>query len=347
MIRKSIVVILLMVLMTAASYVFLNKEVHRPFPETAARRIIEIPHGFGAREVAAMLEERGVVRNRYVALAYLLQNGSLGKLKAGEYLFDRPMTIQEVMNKLTSGDVYLHKFTIPEGLRTTEIAKKWEEQGFGTAEEFELAAEGSVALVRSFDENATSVEGYLFPETYSFPLHTTARQAVGAMIARFQAVISRLRTNKPDSQWPLGLRDTVILASLVETETGRGDERPLVASVYLNRLAQKILLQCDPTVIYALEQANSYKGFLTLSDLKFPSPYNTYVSPGLPPGPIANPGYASLEASVKPATTKYLYFVRASDGGHTFSESLSAHNRAVAAYRKAQQAARRGARSRS
>jgi UPF0755 protein len=158
------------------------------------------------------------------------------------------------------------------------------------------------------------------------------------MIARFDQILGRLQQALPADKWPLNLRDTVILASLVESESAQADERPLVASVYLNRLNRKILLQCDPTVIYALEREDRYRGTLTLADLRFRSPYNTYVYPGLPPGPIANPGYASLLAAIQPATTKYLFFVRTVESRHTFSETLVAHNRAVAAYRKSRKA---------
>ena len=153
------------------------------------------------------------------------------------------------------------------------------------------------------------------------------------MVNRFKTVVARMDKEVPRSQWPLPLRETVILASLVESESAHEEERPLVASVYLNRLNRKVLLQCDPTVIYALERADRYNGRLTLTDLKFPSPFNTYVHPGLPPGPIMNPGYPSLRAAIQPAETQYLFFVRTTDGYHTFSKNLAEHNRAVAAYR--------------
>jgi UPF0755 protein len=229
--------------------------------------------------------------------------------------------------------VYLHKFTVPEGLTIQATAAKWEEEGFGPAKDFMAAAADSLGIVHEIDPSAASAEGYLFPETYMFPAHTTAKQAVEAMLNRFRSMASRLQTEVPVTSWPLSFHDTVILASIVEAEAAHEEERSLVASVYLNRIRRKILLQCDPTVIYALEQADQYDGHLTLADLKFKSPYNTYVFPGLPPGPIMNPGYPSLRAAVQPATTKYLYFVRTVEGRHTFSEDLAAHNRAVAAYR--------------
>jgi len=295
---------------------------------------VEIPHGLGAREVVGLLEDKKVISNRNAALAYIFYTHTRNKLQAGEYLFDRPMTIPEVIGKLASGSVVLHKFTVPEGLTTEATAQKWEEQGFGTAGDFLKAAAGAVEIVRKFDEKAVSVEGYLFPETYSLRSRTTPRQAIEIMIARFQQMAGRLQQELPADKWPLNLHDTVVLASLVESEAAVSDERPTIASVYLNRLNMHILLQCDPTVIYALEQADRYRGKLTLADLHFSSPYNTYVNTGLPPGPIANPGYPSLLATIQPASTNYLFFVRTLESRHTFSENLAAHNRAVAAYRK-------------
>jgi UPF0755 protein len=242
--------------------------------------------------------------------------------------------VPEVIDKIASGAVLLHKFTVPEGLSVEETARKWEEHGFGTADEFMKAAAGALETIRGFDDQAVSVEGYLFPETYSFPSKTTARQVVDSMVARFRQMMARLEEAVPASNWPLNLHDTIALASLVETEAAHADERPIIASVYLNRLNRRMLLQCDPTVIYALQQAGKYRGTLTTADLRFQSPYNTYVTAGLPPGPIANPGYPSLLATIQPATTKYLFFVRTTAGRHIFSEDLAGHNRAVAAYRK-------------
>jgi UPF0755 protein len=250
------------------------------------------------------------------------------------------MTPTEAVMKIVNGNVYLHKFTVPEGLTIDETAAKWQEDGFGSSETFKMTAAGSVNLIRDLDQKADSLEGYLFPETYSFPKHTTPRQAIEAMVSRFRSVIQRVGRDVPREQWPLDLRSTVILASIIESEAAKEDERPLVASVYLNRLGRRILLQCDPTVIYALEKADKYTGKLTLADLKFVSPYNTYVTPGLPPGPIMNPGYPSLSAAVQPAPTKYLYFVRTVEGRHTFSDNLAAHNKAVAAYRLLQKRAK-------
>jgi len=269
-------------------------------------------------------------------MTYLVLSGHRKSLKAGEYLFDQAVTTRQVVDTLVAGAVYLHKFTVPEGLTLTEVAAEWEEQGFGDAEEFVEQTKESVDLL-DFEggggEAGASMEGYLFPETYSFPIRTTPRQAIEAMVGRYRSVIEQLRNRYPEESWTLNARDTLILASLVEAEAAVDDERPLIASVFLNRLKKRILLQCDPTVVYALEKSDRYQGTLTRADLRFDSPYNTYRYAGLPPGPIANPGMRSLEAVIRPASSQYLYFVRTTGGRHTFSETLAAHNRAVDAYR--------------
>jgi UPF0755 protein len=300
--------------------------------------VVEIPKGLGTSEIVGLLHEKKVISSSTAAIAYIFYSHSRHKLQAGEYLFDHPMTIPEVVGKIASGTVVQHRFTIPEGFTTEAIAQKWQEDGFGSAEDFLRAAAGAGDLVRRFDSHAVSVEGYLFPETYSFRKHVTAREAIETMVARFQQMAGKLAQAMPADKWPLNLHNTIILASLVETEAKQSDERPVIASVYLNRLNRHILLQCDPTVIYALEQASKYRGTLTLADLQFNSPYNTYVKSGLPPGPIANPGYASLLAAIQPAATNYIFFVRTVESRHTFSETLEAHNRAVAAYRKLRKA---------
>jgi UPF0755 protein len=331
--RRVLTVLAVLLLAVAGVALYLQHEWHTP-GRAADGGIVEIPRGLRTREILGLLHEKKVIRNSYSALAFLFYSGARHRLQAGEYLFDQPLTIPEVIAKLTSGTVVLHKLTVPEGFTTEAIAHKWQDDGFGSADDFMKAASGATDLVQRFDQSAVSVEGYLFPDTYSFRKHTTARQAIEAMVGGFQQVVGKLQQALPVDMWPLNLHDTVVLASLVETEAAQPDERPLVASVYVNRLNRHILLQCDPTVIYALEQADEYHGTLTLADLRFKSPYNTYMEPGLPPGPIANPGYPSLLAAIQPATTNYLFFVRTPESRHMFSENLTAHNRAVAAYRK-------------
>lgn len=336
--RSLLILLAIVILAAAAGFgVFVRREL-RVLGTPAEGLIIEIPRGLGAREIVGLLKEKKVIDSPTVAFAYILYSGARHKLRAGEYFFGHPQTIPEVVDKLASGLVYLHRFTVAEGLTVEATAQKWQLEGYGSAQEFKHAAADAVALVRRFDRKAVSVEGYLFPETYSFPAGTTPKQLIESMIERFQQVVEKLRQVSPQDKWPLNLHDTVILASLVESEAAQPDERSVIASVYLNRLNRHILLQCDPTVIYALEQFDRYEGRLTLADLRFKSPYNTYVVPGLPPTAIANPGYPSLLAAIQPADTNYLFFVRTTDERHTFSETLAAHNRAVAAYRKLKRA---------
>jgi UPF0755 protein len=325
--------LLILIVIGLLGYLYLEREMNT-FHNPSSTASFEVSPGMSARSVVKMLRERGVIADERLTMFYLVISGNRKALRAGEYLFDRPVTTREVIDTLVSGRIYLHRFTVPEGLTVAEVAMKWQEQGFGKAEEFVTAAKESVDLVRDFEgENArASVEGYLFPETYFFAIRTTPRRAIEAMVGRFRSVLAQLETRLPSESWPLGLRDTLVLASLVEAEAQLAEERPLIASVFVNRLRLKILLQCDPTVIYALEKANRYRGQLSRADLKFDSPYNTYRYPGLPPGPIANPGMRALEAVMRPASTRYLYFVRTTGGRHTFSETLAAHNRAVAAY---------------
>lgn len=332
-IRLLVLLLLLLVCSGAGAYFFLQQQFRIPHSSGAGPVIVEISKGSGTRDVVRLLRQHNIIDSEYVALGYLALSGSRSRLQAGEYMFDVPMTVGEVLEKIASGKIYLHKFTVPEGLTVRDTAARWEEQGFGPADGFLSAAKESVSLIHDLDKDADSLEGYLFPETYSFPIRTTPTQAVSAMVARFHDVIEKMRQRIPPDQWPPNLHQAVVLASIVESEAAHDEERATIASVYQNRLKKNMLLQCDTTVIYALERENQYRGTLLLKDLKFNSSYNTYVYPGLPPGPIMNPGYRSLAAAFQPATTNYIYFVRTEGGRHTFSETLAAHNKAVALYR--------------
>ena len=220
--------------------------------------------------------------------------------------------------------------TFPEGLSIHEMGKLFESRGFGAAASFEAAARNA-KLVAALDPEAPDLEGYLYPETYPLPRRANAELLVRSMVARFEQVFG------PDLRQAaagrgLTVRQAVTLASLVEKETARPEERPTVAAVYLNRLKIGMGLQCDPTVIYALQKAGRYTGNLTRADLAFDSPYNTYKYAGLPPGPIAAPGRPSLEAVLKPAEVDYLYFVSRNDGSHVFSTTYDEHRAKVRAF---------------
>lgn len=300
----------------------------RPYLGASQPVVMDIPRGAHTANIAQQLESAGVIRSRWTFLGlHLLHFGDT--LKAGEYAFDRPASAWNVLLKLIRGDVSFQVLTIPEGQNRFQIADAVAAQGFSTREEF-LRATENTQLMADLDPVAPNLEGYLFPDSYHFPRHARPAQIVRAMVDRFREVYAGLRP--PDAQ--RSARDIVTLASLVERETGLKSERPLVAGVFYNRLRRGILLQADPTVAYAAILANRYTGKIRQADLDFPSPYNTYLNRGLPPGPIANPGEAALRAAFNPADTDYFYFVANADGGHTFSRTLTEHNLAAAQYRQ-------------
>ena len=307
---------------------------------------VEIPHGMAVAAIARALETSGVVRSevsfRVLALRYRRE-----RLEAGEYHFDRPETPEEVFDTLAHGRIYRVSVTLPEGETMFGIADLLAAKGVTTREEF-LAAARSPALIADLAPGAPSLEGFLFPATYQFPRHQPGEKIAEALVRRFReawaANASTPPADRPGAP-PPGPLAVVTLASLVEKETGVSEERPLVASVFANRLRARMPLDCDPTVIYALILAGQYNGRLLLPDLRVDSPYNTYRRRGLPPGPIANPGEASLRAALQPAPEKWLYFVATGDGGHVFSRTLAEHNRNVARYRKREAQLKRAARA--
>lgn len=295
-------------------------------------QFVEISPGSGSRAIGRALAHAGVVRDEWTFRMAVYLTGTARELKAGEYRFAGPASPKDVARKLVRGAVYLRPVTFPEGLTVKEMARVFESRGLGAAQAFVLAASDPAAL-RALDPAAKDLEGYLFPETYNLARRAEARILVGLMAARFLEVFDDGLRRDAESQGRL-VREVVTLASLVEKETAMPDERPIVAAVYLNRLRIGMGLQCDPTVIYALERAGKYTGNLTRQDLRFDSPYNTYRYAGLPPGPIAAPGKASLEAVLRPARVDYLYFVSRNDGSHVFATTLSEHNRNVKAWQK-------------
>jgi UPF0755 protein len=288
---------------------------------------VDIPPGVSPPAIGRRLIDAGVVRDELTFRAALLVTGKARELKAGEYRFDRPLSVVDVIDRIARGDVYHLTITFREGLTIAEMATVFEERGMGTAQSFLEAARDSTP-VRDLDPDAPTLEGYLFPETYALPRRTPAMVLVRLMVDHFKRAFDE-PLHAAAREQGLTVRQVVTLASLVEKETGKAEERPLVAAVYRNRLRIGMGMQADPTVIYALQQAGQYDGNLSREDLQFDSPYNTYRYAGLPPGPIAAPGRASLEAVVRPAAVKYLYFVSRNDGSHVFAETLAEHNRNV------------------
>ncbi len=304
------------------------QRMHEPYKGfDTAEQFIDIPPGTGAAVIARRLSEAGIVRDELTFRAALWWTEQTRQLQAGEYRFDRATAAVDVADRLARGDVYARPITFPEGLTIAEMAAIYESRTFGAAADFSAAAR-QAALVRDLDPGAGDLEGYLFPDTYALPRATPPSRLVGLMVDRFRAAYTADLQRAAQAQG-LTARQVVTLASLVEKETARADERPIVAAVYRNRLRIGMPLQADPTVVYALRVAGRYDGNIRRQDLAFDSPYNTYRYPGLPPGPIAAPGEASIQAVLEPASVSYLYFVSRNDGSHVFARTLAEHNRNV------------------
>lgn len=328
-IKRLFYLVLIVALLAGAAGWWLYRQVIKPYRGyEAAEVFVDIPSGAGPLRIGESLAAAGVVKDPSVFRAGLLISGRARALKAGEYRFNQPMHVLDVIDKIARGDVYKRLLTFREGLTIVDMAQVFEERGFGNAAEFQQAA-GNAKLVADLDPSAPDLEGYLFPETYSLPRNTPAGEVVARMVAGFKDALSEdLRAAAAADG--LSIRELVTVASLVEKETGAAEERPLVAAVYRNRMRIRMPMQADPTVIYALQKAGKYTGNLTREHLReLDSPYNTYKYAGLPPGPIAAPGRASLQAAAKPADVDYLYFVSKNDGTHVFASTLEEHNRNV------------------
>jgi UPF0755 protein len=311
-----------------------------------AQTFILLHPGYSTRRIATELQSAGVIRSAdaFVLWHYLHRKRSL---KAGEYLFDKSASSLDVHQRLVHGDVYFHTVVIPEGYNMFDIAQAVQNAGLGSSEEFLKVATSDTALIADLAPDAKTLEGYLFPNTYEFTRMQSMQEMAAAMVKQFRQVakevgltdahtadVKNTAVQSTDAQTN-EVQQTVIVASIIEKETAAPEERPLVASVYYNRMARHGVLQADPSVIYAELLQGTYSGALHHSDMQFNSDYNTYTHPGLPPGPIGNPGKSSLEAAMHPAVTDYLYFVSNGNGHHRFAKSLEEHNKNVAAYRKA------------
>jgi UPF0755 protein len=326
--KRLLRVVALLCLAAAASAVwgyFELKASHRGFAGTEI--FVDIPPGASVSAIASRLADAGVVAHPLVFRAAVRLAGVDAKLQAGEYRFSEAATPGAIAQRLARGDVYTHAVTFREGLTMWEMAEVFESGGLGTRDDF-LREARDVSRISAIDPEASSLEGYLFPDTYQLPRAAGAKGTVDAMVEGFlRAFDADLRAAA--AARGLSPREVVTIASLVEKETAAPGERPIVSAVYQNRLRIRMGLQCDPTVIYALLLAGRWNGNLTRENLRIDSPYNTYRYAGLPPGPIAAPGRASLEAAVKPAAVPYLYFVSRNDGTHAFATTLAEHNKNV------------------
>lgn len=304
------------------------RALHTPVPLTPAGAVVFVPPGEPFRIVAERLHGAGVVRYPLLLAVWARVRGLDRSVRSGEYHFTRPLSPVAVLEALQLRTDNTRLVTIPEGLTAEQIAVLLEEQGYGGRDVFRCVM-ADIHLLQEFALPATGIEGYLFPDTYAFGQTAEPTEIVRAMLARFRQASTLLRDRRAAAGLSEG--EMVTLASLIEKETGQADERKVISGVFHNRLRLGMPLQCDPTLLYGRVDLHVP---ITHTDLIDPNPYNTYVHRGLPPGPIANPGRAALEAAIDPAATTSLYFVSRNDGSHEFSDTLEAHNRAVRQYQR-------------
>jgi UPF0755 protein len=333
--------VLLLIVAALAAALWLSLEL--PYRGFAAEAFVRFDRGSGTVAMARALQQAGVIRYAWEFWIERALNPS-AKLAAGEYKFDEEASASSVFRRIAHGDVYYFEFNVPEGSNIFDIARLAEEAGAMPAQDFLTAAENPISI-RDLDPEAETLEGYLFPATYRLRRSTTAAELCQLMTTQFRRQWKKLlggqniKASADPHRW-------VTLASLVEKETALAEERPMVAAVFANRLKLGMKLDCDPTTIYAALLDRRYHGTIHRSDLDSKNPYNTYQNPGLPPGPIANPGAESLAAALHPAEAKYLYFVaKPSGGGHQFSETLAEHDKAVRAYRHGSQSVKSAAKT--
>jgi UPF0755 protein len=290
------------------------------------QKSVMLHQGWSSRRIANELKNAGVIRSTagFLIVHYI----HLRPLKAGEYLFDHPADAAAVYDRIARGDIYFHTVIVPEGFNIFDVAAAIEQAKLGSRADFLKQAREDVSLISDLDPQATSLEGFLFPDSYRFTRTQSMHDMVATMVRRFRQEAHGLGLDRD-------VHRVVTMASIVEKETAVPTERPLVAGVYYNRLDRNMALGADPSVIYAALLDGRYTGVIHQSDLQSDSRYNTYKFPGLPPGPIANPGVASLQAALHPEKSDYLFFVSDAQGHHRFARTAEEHSRNVAMYRRA------------
>jgi UPF0755 protein len=326
--RVSIILVGLFFLVIVFLSVGLGLFLISPAEERGRRQFVEIKEGLSLKEVGIELERRRIITSDTLFMLWARVMGYSRRIKAGEYQLGPDMSPITILEKLTKGTIITHPVTIPEGFTNEQIAELLERKGLVDKEEF-LSFTDDPAVLSRYGINGPSLEGYLFPDTYQFARGISALTVIDTMVKNHWNAAGPLKGRCQE----LGMKmeDVIILASIVEKETGLPEERPAIASVFLNRLRRRMRLASDPTVIYGIKD---FDGNLRKKDLTRHTPYNTYVIRGLPPGPIANPGLDAIRAVLYPAKTDYLYFVSKNDGSHHFSKTLSEHNRAVRTYQR-------------
>ncbi len=329
---KKVILIIVVGLIVAAAitgYLF-HKSTITPFASFTDSVIIEVPRGASVRSIADTLEKKGVIQDKLIFRILYRLSYKNHSLQSGEYKFSQPLTMRDVIMKLHKGDVLLHKITIVEGMTIEETADYLSKRHKIDKQKFmRLAMRAD--LIKDLVPEAKDLEGFLYPDTYMVSRKINAEKMVKIMVERFRHYFtSNMKWRAKELN--MSVNQIVTMASLVEKETASREERFLIASVFHNRLKKNMSMGCDPTVIYALKRDGIYKGKLGWKELKYDSPYNTRIYRGLPPGPICNPGIASIEAALHPENSGYLYFVAKDSRTHYFSRTLREHNRAVRKY---------------
>ncbi|MFZ0639603.1 MAG: endolytic transglycosylase MltG [Candidatus Acidiferrales bacterium] len=349
--RKVAIVVVILIVLAAGGALWLKAELARPYRGFSAPQVfVDIPRGTSRWSIANLLQYNGVIHSR-LAFLFLSERHHRWVLQAGEYMFNQAATPRQVFAQIVGGHIFVHVVVVPEGWTMFDIAAELERQRLCAKAEF-LSVVSNPSLVHDIAPQAKNLEGFLFPSTYQFSRNVSPQEMAATMVREFRQEWDKIQTTArqnpptdaagrdpagtPQPATPPALTpvEVVTLASLVERETPQPQERPIVASVFYNRLKIGVPLQCDPTVQYALDLAGKPTPKVTAEDLHIQSPYNTYLHRGLPPGPIANPGDASLRAALNPAQTHYLYFVANGSGGHFFARTLEEHNRNVQKYKR-------------
>lgn len=295
--------------------------------------VFEVPAGQSFHQIANQLQEKGIILSSFKMRVVARLTGLDGKIKRGEYRFNRAMTPQEVLSILVSGKSIQYPVTFPEGSNIFEMADTLEQKGLFKAADFLEACRDKNMIRELLGIEVSSLEGYLFPETYKITKYTTLKELLTTMVSNFKQVYSLLENQHPDRMQMFARHEMVTLASMVEKETGAPEERPTIASVFYNRINKSMKLQSDPTIIYGIwVDTGKYKKNITRDDIERPNRYNTYTVPKLPFGPIANPGREALEAVMKPAKTDYFFFVSRNDGTHVFTKTYEEHSKAVRSF---------------
>ena len=326
-VRHALILAVGLFALLGAAFAWAWRELHTPLPPPPGGALVSVVPGEPFRTTCSRLETAGIIRHAWLLRLWGRWQELDRLVRAGDYRFEQALAPIEVLERLRSPMAALHRVTIPEGSTLSQVATLLAHAGFGGADQFLcLAREPSFLL--SVDAPATGLEGYLFPDTYAFAWSTPPARILTAMVDRFRHETAPLHAQRLDAG--MSEADMVILASIIEKETGTADERVLVSAVFHNRLQLGMPLQSDPTATYGRDM----RGLPSASDIAMESPYNTYLHTGLPPGPICNPGLATLRAALTPANVPYLYFVSRNDGTHAFSRTLAEHNRSVARFQR-------------